>query len=144
MSRDFVMPEREYGRNYLATAQIADLPTLAERILADLQTIASRELAAGADLSIHVRGSKRLTLCLGGLANGYLFACLRTRRPSEEAQELIKRAYQLLDTYNWRTLNDARDVRFLPNVVVVSEEDYGSDRWTPGVVVHEHDDWRSQ
>lgn len=138
------MPEREYGRNYLETVQIVDLRKLAEKMLADMQAIASRELAAGADLSVHVRGSKRLTLCVGGLANDVLFACLRTRRPSEEAQELIDRAYRLMDAYNWRTLNDVRDVRFLANVVVVSEEDYGSDRWTPGVVIHEHDDWRSQ
>ncbi|MEV6907590.1 hypothetical protein [Amycolatopsis sp. NPDC051071] len=115
---------------------MTDLAKLAAHLLKDLHLRADKDLAHGADVSIHIAERRRLTLCIGGLSNEFLFACLRTRRLSAAAHEMADRALGILETYNWRTLYDVRDVRFLPHVVVVSEEDYASDRWTPGVVTH--------
>ena len=141
-------PVREYGSKYDATASLAELPTLAERILADLGGVIidlwhqaadcrwtrSDGVPCRIEASIHVEEGGVLRLYIAGIPDKKIFASIVTDKYSDWANSLIYKLSEALELYNWRNLQDLSDRRFKASIVLVSEDDHRDPSWTTGVV----------
>ena len=126
---------REYGARYYETRTITEIDVLAERILADVPYLLDAEVVpAGIDFSIHIVANVLLRLQVGGLSDEFIFADPISHRYSKQAIDLLGYLNILMESYNWVNPGELTDRRFFCSVYLVSEADYRSAFWTPGVV----------
>lgn len=125
---------RVYGCRYQETRTINDLGVLAERIVADLSSPDIEGIPAGAEFSVYVVADVLLQLHVGGLSDDFTFSDRVSHRYSKEADALVEHLEDLLASYDWTNAKDPLDRRFVYGVFLLTESDYHSVFWTPGVV----------
>lgn len=128
------LDRREYGSRCYETRTIANIATLAERILADLPPAGTEPLPAGLECSIHVLAGVLLQLQVGGLRDDFTFYDRISHLYSRQALDLIGYLIQFLESYNWTNEGDLMDRRFFVSVYLLAESEYRSDFWIPGVL----------
>ncbi|SRR6266567_9587519 len=129
------LDRREYGGRHYETRTITELDVLAERILADLPSLLEPDVVPeGIDFGIHLVANVLVRLQVGGLKDEFIFADLISHRYSKQAIELISYLNILMESYNWVNPDGLTDRRFFCSVYLVTEADYHSAFWTPGVV----------
>lgn len=126
---------RIYGSRYHETRTIVELDVLAEQILADLPSVVDPTVAPPTiDFGIHLIANVLLRLNVGGLPDGFTFTDRICEQYSAVAVELMSHLTGIMESYNWTNPNELPDRRFFCSVHLLSEAEYRSAFWTPGVV----------
>jgi hypothetical protein len=126
---------RAYGRRYYETRTIIELDILAERILADLPFLLDPEaVRPGVEFGMHIVANVLLRLQVGGLKDEFTFNDRISGRYSSQAIELLSYLNVVMESYNWTNPARLTDRRFFCSVYLLTEADYHSIFWTPGVV----------
>lgn len=126
---------RVYGSRYYETRTIVELDVLAERILADLPSLIDiASVPPTIDFGIHLVANVLLRLNVGGLPDEFTFTDRICERYSQAAVGLASSLTKIMESYNWTNPTELPDRRFFCSVHLLTEADYRSAFWTPGVV----------
>jgi hypothetical protein len=132
---DHNLNRREYGARYYETRTITELDVLAERILADVPSLLPADAVPTiVEFGIQIVANVLLRLQVGGLPDEFIFADRISQLHSLRAIDLLGQLTRIMESYNWTNAGELTDRRFFCSVYLLSEADYHSAFWTPGVV----------